>query len=125
MREAFAAHNLPLAMSYFAPDYTDTDERGRTRTRPEEERFFQARMAQVQSAQCRCVVESLTCTPAGTWADMQVRSEGIGVKRVLFARVHVRFRNTLHVRDLWVSTPQGWRIKYRQTLQDDTHLSPG
>lgn len=125
MHDAFEDRNLTLAMSCFAPDYAAADEKGARISREQEQQIFRERMAQVRSAQSHYTIESLTRTTAGTWAEMRMHTEGIGIKRVLFARVRARFQNDLRVRDLWVSTPQGWHLKYRQTLQDETHLSPG
>jgi len=119
---ALAQHDLARALSYFAPDYTLEDGRGASLTRAQAQRLYQERVGQIKTLQCRYVVGAITPAPGGAWAEMRAHSEGTGEKRVLFARLRGRFTNELRVRDLWINTPQGWRLKYRRTLQDETHI---
>jgi len=117
--------NPDAAMALFAPDYTLTDENGKKLTRAEATQHYQESMRDVRSMHTTFNLISVTPVKGGEWAEMKMHSEGTGQKRILFARINGTFTNELHVRDFWVSTPQGWRLKYRQTLQDDTHTHPG
>lgn len=51
-----------------------------------------------------------------------MHSSGVGEKRILFAKFHANFTDDLWVRDMWVQTAQGWRIKSRQTLGDTMQI---
>jgi hypothetical protein len=122
---AMTQHDLPRALAYFAPDYTLENGSEGTLNRAQAQRLYQERMGQIKTLQCRYVVSRITPVPGGAWAEMRAHSEGTGEKRLLFARLQGRFTNELWVRDLWISTPQGWRLKCRRTLQDETHIHWG
>ncbi len=78
----------------------------------------------MKSILSRYAIQSLAPAPGGMLAEMHMHSSGLGEKRILFAKLHGAFTDDLWVRDLWVSTPQGWRIQHRQTLKDDLHIRP-
>ena len=122
---ALAQRDLARALSYFTPDYTLEDGQEARLTRAQAQRLYQERMSRIKTLQCRYVVGAITPAPGGAWAEMRAHSEGTGEKRLLFARLQGRFTNELWVRDLWVNTPQGWRLKYRRTLQGETHIHWG
>lgn len=117
--------NPDAAMALFTPDYTLTDENGKKLTCAQAKQHYEESMRDVRSMHTTFDLVSVTPVKGGEWAEMKMHSEGTGQKRILFARIRGTFTNDLHVRDFWVSTPQGWRLKYRQTLQDDTHTHPG
>ncbi len=117
--------NSDGAMALFTPDYTLTDENGRKLNRAQATQHYRESMRDVSTMRTTFDLISVTPVRGGEWAEMKMHSEGTGQKRILFAHIRGTFTNDLHVRDFWVSTPQGWRLKYRQTLQDDTHTHPG
>ncbi len=117
--------DLDGAMSLFTPDYALIDEKGKKLTRAQAIQDYRDTMRDVRSMQTTFNLVSLTPVSGGAWADMKMYSQGTGQKRVLFTRIRGTFTNDLHVRDFWVPTPQGWRLKYRQTLQDETRTHPG
>ncbi|MBV9851267.1 MAG: nuclear transport factor 2 family protein [Armatimonadetes bacterium] len=121
----FLRRDIPQVMSYFAPDYTETNERGAKADKEQTYRRYQDEQRQITSMRTRYTLQNLTPTAAGILVEMRMHSDGTGVKRILFATLHGTFTNDLWVRDLWVDTPQGWRLKHRQTLQDQTHTHPG
>ena len=125
INDAFDRRDLPRMMSYFTTDYIDVDEKGARRGKDQERSDYQKRLGQIKTIQSRYTIDSLTPTAAGTLVEMRLHSEGIGEKRVLFAKLHGAFTNDLQVRDLWVNTPQGWRLQHRQTLQNDLKIHPG
>lgn len=117
--------NPDAAMALFTPDYSLTDENGNKLNRAQATQHYRESMRDVRSMHTTFDLVSVTPVKGGEWAEMKMHSEGTGQKRVLFARIRGTFTNDLHVRDFWVSTPQGWRLKYRQTIQDETHTRPG
>lgn len=121
---AFSRHDLPRFMSYFTADYIDIDEKGARLTKEQTRRGYQDQLGQMKTIQSRYAVQSLAPAPGGTLVEMRMHSSGLGEKRVLFAKLHGTFTDDLWVRDLWVSTPQGWRIQRRQTLKDELHIRP-
>ncbi len=124
LSDAFGRRDLPRFMAYFAPDYIDIDEKGARLTKEQTRRGYQEQLGQIKTIRSRYVIQNLTPTAAGTLVEMRMHSDGTGEKRVLFAKLHAAFTNDLWVRDLWVSTAQGWRLQRRQTLQDDLRIHP-
>ena len=120
---SFQAHDLDRFMGYFTPDYIDVDENGRHLTKDQTRQGYKDQLGQLKSIQSHYVVRSVTATRAGTLVEMRMHSSGTGEKRILFVKVRGHFTDELWVRDLWVNTPQGWRLQHRQTLKDD--LSTG
>lgn len=125
INDAFQQRDMNRAMSLFTPDYTLTDEKGKKLSRAQAIQDYRDTMRDVRSMQTTFDLVGVTPVSGGAWAEMKMHSVGTGQKQILFARIRGTFTNDLHVRDLWVPTPQGWRLKYRQTLQDETHTHPG
>ncbi len=121
---AFSRHDLPRFMSYFADDYIDIDEKNARLDKEQTRRGYQDQLGQMKTIESRYAIQSLTPAPGGALVEMRMHSSGQGEKRILFAKLHGTFTDDLWVRDLWVSTPQGWRLKHRQTLKDDLHIRP-
>jgi len=124
LNDAFSRHDLPRFMAYFTDDYIDTDEKGARLTKEQTRRGYRDQLGQMKTIQSRYALQSLAPAPGGTLVEMHLHSTGLGEKRVLFAKLHGTFTDDLWVRDLWVSTPQGWRIQRRQTLKDELHIRP-
>ena len=123
MGASFQAHDLNRFMEHFRADYIDIDENGRHLTREQTRQGYQDQLRQLKSIQSRYVVKAVQETPTGTLVEMRLQSKGTGEKRILFAKIRGHFTDDLRVRDLWVNTPQGWRLQRRMTLKDD--LSTG
>ena len=121
---AFDRRDLPSMMSYFTTDYIDIDEKGVWRGKDQERSDYEKRLGQIKTIQSRYTIDSLTPTATGILVEMHLHSSGIGEKRVLFAKLHGAFTNDLRVRDLWMNTPQGWRLQHRQTIQNDLKVHP-
>ena len=121
---AFCKHDLDLFMSYFAPDYIDIDEKGEHLTKEQVRQGYRKQLGQIKTMQSRYAI--LSCVPAtgGYLVEMKMHSDGTGEKRILFARLKGIFTNDIWVRDLWVNTPQGWRLRHRFTLQDQLNIRP-
>ena len=122
---AFVQRDMDRFMSFFAPDFTEQTPKGETRSRDRTRQGYQDQLRQIKTMRCRFAIQSLTPTPGGALVEMKMHADGTGEKRILFAKVRGTFTNDLWVRDLWVRTPQGWRLKHRQTLQDETRTHPG
>lgn len=122
MAVAGEQRDLDRAFSFLTPDYAALDLTGARISRDQARRDCESRMAPVKSLQSRCVIQSLVPTPGGAWVEMRTHSEGVGEKRILFMRIRAPFTNDLHVRDFWINKAGAWRLKFRQVLQDDTHI---
>ena len=122
--DAFTRHDLPRFMSYFTDDYIDIDEKGTRLTKEQTRRGYQDQLGQTKTIQSHYVIQNLAPAPGGTLVEMRMHSSGLGEKRILFAKLHGTFTDELWVRDLWVNTPQGWRIQHRQTLKDELRIRP-
>lgn len=116
---AFCRHDLNGFMSYFTQDFIDIDEKGAHLTKDQVRRGYHDQLDQIKTVQSRCSILSCASVPGGYLVEMKLHTNGTGEKRILFAKIKGIFTNDLWVRDLWVSTPQGWRLQHRQTLQDD------
>ena len=125
INSAFVQHDLGRFMAYFAPDYVSVDQSGEKRCKDQERHYYQDLLGRIKSMQSRFSIQRLTPTPSGTLVEVAMHSDGIGEKRILFAKLHASFTNDVAVRDLWVDTPEGWRLKSRQTLSNQTHIHPG
>ena len=122
---AFLRNDIDGLMAYFTPDYTEQQERGTTVNRDEARRQYQGHRAQITSMNSHWTLQSLLPNAEGVLVQMAMHSSGTGIKRILFAKVHGTFTDDLQVRDLWVNTAQGWRIKHRVVLSEQTHTHPG
>ena len=122
LNAAFTGHDLNRFMTYFTSDYVVVDEKGRKFNKEETRRQYADQLGQIKTMQSRYAIQSVSAAPGGALVEMKMHSSGVGEKRILFARFHANFTDDLWVRDTWVSTPEGWRIKSRQTLQDDMQI---
>ena len=122
---AFQRGDMDGLMAHFTPDYTEQQQRGATVGRDEARRQYQGHRAQITSMICHWTLQSLLPNTEGVLVQMAMHSSGTGTKRILFARVRGTFTDDLQVRDLWVNTAQGWRIKHRVVLAEQTHTHPG
>ena len=121
---AFSRHDLPCFMSYFTDDYLDIDEKGARLNKEQTRRGYREQLGQMKTIQSRYVIQNLAPAARGLLVEMKMHASGQGEKRILFAKLRGTFTDDLWVRDLWVQTPQGWRLQRRQTLQDDLRIRP-
>lgn len=122
MNAAFVRHDLTDVMSYFMPDYTQSKKNGDLEDLDQTKRDYQNELKQISTMQSRYSVLHCDSVPAGMEVEIRVHSDGTGIKHVLFATLKGSFTNDLWVRDLWVDTPSGWRLRHRQIFEDSTHI---
>ncbi len=122
---AFTQHDLTRFMSYFTPDYTVVDEKGATYNKEQTRKQYDDQLRQVRTMQSRFTVQNFVSVPGGVQAEMKLHTQGIGEKKVLFMKFKGTYADDLWVRDFWVQTPQGWRVKSRKTLSDKLVTHPG
>jgi len=125
LNTAFTQHNLDRFLTFFTPDYKVVDEKGVTYTKEQTQKRYQDQLKQVKTMQSRFTVQNFASVPGGIQAEMKLHTQGIGEKRVLFMKFKGTYTDDLWVRDLWVETPQGWRIKSRKTFSDKLVTHPG
>lgn len=122
---AFTQHNLDQFMTYFTPDYRVVDEKGAAYNKEQTRKQYADQLKQVKTMQSRFTVQNFVSVPGGVQAEMKLHTQGIGEKRVLFMKFKGTYTDDLWVRDFWVQTPQGWRVKSRKTLSDKLVTHPG
>ena len=122
---AFTQHDLNRFMTYFTPDYKVVDEKGTTYGKEETRKQYADQLKQVRTMQSRFTVQNFVVVPGGVQAEMKLHTQGIGEKKVLFMKFKGTYADDLWVRDFWVQTPQGWRVKSRKTLSDKLVTHPG
>lgn len=122
---AFSQHDLDHFMAFFAPDYKVVDEKGTTYNKEQTRKQYADQLKQMKTMQSSFTVQNFAETSAGVEVEMKLHSQGVGEKRVLFMKFTGTYADDLSVRDLWVQTPQGWRIKSRKTVSDKLVTHPG
>jgi hypothetical protein len=122
---AFARHDLDRFMTFFTPDYKVIDEKGATYTKSQTRQQYADQLKQMKTMQSHYTIQNFTAVPTGVEVEMKLHTQGVGEKRVLFMRLKGNYTDDLQVHDLWVETPQGWRIKFRKTLADSLVTRPG
>ncbi len=122
---AFSQHDMDRFITFFTPDYKVVDEKGDTYNRDQTRQQYANQLKQIKTMQTRFTVQNFTATPTGIEVEMKLHTQGIGEKRVLFMKFKGTYTDDLEVHDLWVQTPQGWRIKSRRTLMDKLVTHPG
>ena len=122
---AFTHHDLDRFMTYFTPDYKVVDENGKVFNKEQTRKQYADQLKQVKTMSSRFTVQDFAAVPSGVEAEMKLHTQGNGEKRVLFMKFKGTYADDLWVRDLWVQTPDGWRIKSRKTLSDKLVTHPG
>ena len=122
---AFTQHDLDRFMTYFTPDYKVVDEKGATYNKEQTRKQYADQLKQVKTMQSRFTIQNFVSVPGGVQAEMKLHTQGVGEKRVLFMHFKGTYADDLWVRDFWVQTPQGWRVKSRKTLADKLVTHPG
>ena len=122
---AFSQHDLDRFMTFFTPDYKVVDEKGATYTKEQTRRQYADQLKQMKTMQSQFTVGNFAETPAGVECEMKLHTQGVGEKRVMFMKFKGTYADDLWVHDLWIQTPQGWRIKSRKTLVDKLVTHPG
>jgi hypothetical protein len=120
----FEARSLGSAMNFFTPDFMATDEHGKQISRDQTMRQYQDLDNTITSMQSHWNLGTVTPVPGGDVVEMDMFSNGTGRKKVLFFHVNGTFTSEMRVRDFWVDTPQGWRIKRRTILLHQTQTHP-
>lgn len=119
---AFETRDFDQFTAYFTADFTSTDQDGKLTSRAQTLKNFQDQRKQILSMHTRYDFTTLSRNTDGVLVDMTLHTDGRGQKRILFAKVTGTFTSSLHVHDLWVETPEGWKLKRRQTLQSETRV---
>jgi hypothetical protein len=123
INDAIIKHDLNTLMSFFTSDFTEVNSSGAIVDRNEERKDYQNELAKIESMNIQYFIVDSNTTPAGTYCDVRFHMDGVGFKRILFMKVKGAFTNDLIVRDFWVTTPDGLRLKSRQTSLDETRIS--
>ena len=118
MTAAFVDNRLDRSSLFFATDYRQVDPHGHALDKADSQKKFQTLRDQISTVQSQCTVGSMNAETDGIHVEMATHSAGTGSKRVLFFKIPGTFTNDLRVMDIWVDTPDGWRLKSRLMLED-------
>jgi hypothetical protein len=123
INDAVMKRDLDKIMSFLTPDFSEISSTGKTVNRFQEQKNYKAQFDKIKSMTSTFEVSDVTPAPEGTYCDVTIHMNGIGVKKVMFVNFTAGFTNELVVRDLWVNTASGWKIKSRQTFKDQTVIN--
>jgi len=123
INDSFATNHLDRGCVFIENDYRQVDPHGHAMDKVSTRNKFQSERNMIRTIQTQCSITSLTVAPDGVHVRMATHSSGTGVKRIMFFNVKGTFVNDLRVNDLWVNTPDGWRLKSRLMLQDNSRLT--
>jgi hypothetical protein len=118
--------------SWFAPNYQVTGTDGKTMNMIQFEKATREQRSQVISMKSHWTLSPLvpvTPDPSSDGAQaisvtMTLHSEGTGQKKVMFFTAKGSFVDDTQMNDLWIQTPQGWRIERRKILSDHLQSHP-
>ena len=122
MTAAFATNHLDIGNLLVTNDYRQVDPQGHALDKRGARNKFQSERDSIRTIQSQMSISRMTVTPQGVQVQMAMHSAGTGVKKVLFLHIKGTFVNDMRVSDLWVSTHDGWRLKSRLLLRDDSKL---
>jgi hypothetical protein len=123
INDAIIQHNLDKIMSFFTYDFSELNNAGAIVNRDQERKSYQSELGRIKSMQIHYIVQNCDTTPAGMTCVVRFHMDGIGFKRIMFMKLEGTFTNDLLVHDLWVPTPEGWKLKSRQTVLDQTKVA--
>ncbi len=123
INDAILTRNVDKIMSYFTDDFTEVNSAGATVNRDQERKDYQDEFGKIKSMDVHYTIQDVEPTANGTYCEVKFHMDGVGFKKILFVKVQGTFTNDLMVRDLWVPTSSGWRLKSRQCLLNETKVA--
>jgi hypothetical protein len=125
LNSAFIDNAMSRMNAIWTDDYTQTDPAGHVLNRQGAMKKYQGMRNQIRTMQAHYEITSITPQSNGDIVEMTEHSWGMGAKKFLFVKVGGTFTNDLKVRDFWLSTPQGMRLKYRLLIEDQSQMKAG
>jgi hypothetical protein len=122
---AFDDGRIDLIPTYLTGDYTETEPHGKVLDKQAAMKNLRDQRNQITSVQCAWSIETVTNAPSGAIVQVKLHSQGTGCKRIAFFKVNGTFTNDMLVRDYWIDTPVGWRMKSRIKIVDESHVQAG
>jgi len=125
INDAITKHDVDKIMSYFTDDFTEVNVSGAIVNRDQERKDYTSKLSTIKSMVIHYSIDDCNSSPFGTYCDVKFHIEGVGFKKILFMKIVGTFTNDLVVRDFWIATPDGPRLKSRQTFVDETKVFAG
>jgi len=122
---AFDNDRIGQIPTFLTEDYTETDPHGQILDQAAAIKKLRDERNQIDSVQSQWSIVSITNSPTGMMVQLKLHSEGTGSKRIAFFKIRGTFTNDMVCRDWWIDTADGWRIKSRVKLLDDSHVQAG
>jgi ketosteroid isomerase-like protein len=111
---AFMRKDLNSATSYFTPDYVSIDDKGESKNAEQIRQQYGPLLRRVKITKSRIFIQSFSAQGTQASALVKQRSD------LLFGKSKIVREDT--VRDTWIRTNSGWRIKQSQTLAVSTTM---
>lgn len=120
--QAMAVGNFAAVTPYFAPDYSVRDADGKVRNRAQSV----AKLRKPAGVSVR--FSKIVRAPKFTWRDKDVKNVVVANQLTAVGKagtdgVTVPLKVVSHWRDLWTSTPRGWKIRQRITTKSQTWVN--
>lgn len=120
MNSAYASNNMESVAKILTSDYTETDPKGHVSDRNAALKKLRDMRSFITRIQSKTTVNSCAPQPNGELVQMTFHAAGTGQKKVLFIKLKGTFTNDMIAKDLWVNTADGWRLRSRVLLADET-----
>lgn len=113
---AIIRKDVKSATSYFTNDYVGIDNKGNRRTAEEMRQYYSSIMpAQVKVVKNQIAIQDFSADSSVAQVSIVQRAD------LTFGTSKIVSQNTY--RDLWVKTPQGWRLKQSENTASSTTLN--
>ncbi len=113
---AIIRKDVVSATSYFTSDYVGTDNKGTQRTAGEMRQYYSSIMpAPVKVVKNQISIQNFSAN--GSSANVVVKQKA----DLTFGKSKIVSQNTY--KDLWIKTPQGWRLKQSQNTNSLTTMN--
>ncbi len=113
---AILRKDITSATSYFTSDYVGIDDQGNQRTAVEMRKYYSSIMpAPVKVVKNQIAIQDFSANSNSANVLIKQRAD------LTFGSNKIVSQNTY--RDLWVKTPQGWRLKQSKNTQSSTTIN--
>jgi ketosteroid isomerase-like protein len=116
MASAIIRKDLKIATSFFTSDYVGIDNKGTQRTAGEMRQYYSSIMpAPVKVVKNQIAIQDFSADSTSANVLIKQRAD------LTFGKSKIVSQNTY--KDLWVKTPQGWRLKQSQNTNSVTTIN--
>jgi ketosteroid isomerase-like protein len=115
---AFIRKDIKGATAYFTPDYVNISTKGEKQTLAEFQTHYDNLFNRfsIKLTSNKSIIKSIVVKPDGLDVAIEQRTEGTiaGINKIIINQTSS---------DIWMKTPQGWRLKQSKILTNQTTLN--